>query len=747
MNLQEREWTGVWISDQTYHVESPASPVPMMFRRRFHISDHIVSLQIHATAMGVFDLYLDGKRINEDFFSPGFTDYSAQLQYVTFVLNDISAGDHELKAVVAGGWAVGRTTHVDDTNKSKSKLSADRQALLCDLVLIDENGHTETIGTDAQFEVTEDGPWRFGDFYDGETFDARIKDQDILWRPAAQETLRISPRLFSRYGCAVTAHERFAPVSWQTSPSGELIVDFGQNMAGIIELSIHGKEGQEIIIRHAEALEDGELYVQNLRSAKQTVTYICREGDQTYSPRFTYMGFRFAGIRGAKQEDIKISAVSLYSNFRTVGSFRCSNEDLNRLQSNLTWSGKSNFVDIPTDCPQRDERQGWTGDIALFAPTACFNFDMLLFLKKWLLDMKSEQNALGSIPFVIPSRKGVTPTLTTSCWGDSCILVPWALYMSTGDEDVLRMMYPVMKKYMGDVKRWAALSLPVYGSPHILKLPFQFGDWCAPTGGIPEWFAHGPCMGTAYYTHSCELMSKIAAILGKNQDSQRYAALCKKIKTAFKKVFTDGHGRMKDEFQSAYVLALAFDLETEENRPAMARHLWRLIQENGYHLSTGFPATPYLLFALADHGMGKEAWQLLLQDTDPSWLYPVLHGATTIWEQWGSIQEDGKIKESSLNHYAYGAVGDFFYRRICGLEPAAPGYRQFRVKPLPGGGLTYAECHHDSPYGTIRVRWEQKENHFVLRVEVPDGTNCSVVLPDGQTHETGSGKHEFHCIS
>ena len=243
-------------------------------------------------------------------------------------------------------------------------------------------------------------------------------------------------------------------------------------------------------------------------------------------------------------------------------------------------------MDIPTDCPQRDERQGWTGDIALFASTACFNFDMRSFLKKWLLDMKSEQNALGSIPFVIPARKGVTPTITTSCWGDSCILVPWALYMSNGDEDVLRMLYPVMKKYMGDVKRWAALSLPVYGSPHILKLPFQFGDWCAPTGAIPEWFAHGPCMGTAYYAHSCELMNKIAAILGKNQDSQGYAALSEKIKTAFRKAFTDGHGRMKDEFQSAYVLALAFDLETEENRPAMTSHLWRLIQENGYHLST-----------------------------------------------------------------------------------------------------------------------------------------------------------------
>ena len=255
MNLQERKWTGVWISDKTYHVESPASPVPMMFRRRFYLPDHIVSLQIHATAMGIFDLYLDEKRINEDYFSPGFTDYSAQLQYVSFVLNDISAGDHEFKAVVAGGWAIGRTTHVDDTNKSKSKLSADRQALLCDLVLTDENGHTETIGTDAQFEVTEDGPWRFGDFYDGETFDARIKEQDILWHPATQETLRISPRIYSRYGCAVTAHERFDPVSWQTSPSGELIVDFGQNMAGIIELSILGKEGKT----------NGQLYLPGRR--------------------------------------------------------------------------------------------------------------------------------------------------------------------------------------------------------------------------------------------------------------------------------------------------------------------------------------------------------------------------------------------------------------------------------------------------------------------------------------------------
>lgn len=746
MKLTERSWLGTWISDADYRFESPSSPVPMAFRRLFEVKKDAAAIHIFVTAMGIFDLYMDGKRISEEYFNPGFTDYSAHLQYVEYELKDIAAGIHELTAIVAGGWAVGRTTHVDDTTRSKSKMSAERQALLCDLVLDYTDGSHETIGSDDAYEVCEDSPWRFGDFYDGETYDARIELSKAVWKPAMIEKLRVQPKICARYGLPVTAHEHFPPVSWFQAASGEWIADFGQNMAGIVKFTVNGHEGQEIVIRHAEALENGELYIQNLRSARQTVKYICREGKQTWSPRFTYMGFRYTGISGVSPEEIEISALAVYSDFRTIGSFRCSNEDLDQLQSNLTWSGKSNFVDIPTDCPQRDERQGWTGDIALFSPTACFNFGMKEFLRKWLLDLKTEQTALGSIPFVIPARKGITPTLTTSCWGDSCILVPWTLYMSEGDEEILRIMYPTMKKYMADVKRWAALSLPIYGSPHILKLPFQFGDWCAPVGNIKDWLGHGPWVGTAYYAHSCELMARIASILGKKGDAERFTALHEKVKNAFRKVFTDGHGRVKDEFQSAYVLALAFGLENEENRSAMAGHLWNLIRDNGLHLATGFPATPHLLFALSDNGYAKEAYQLLLQDSDPSWLYQIRHGATTMWEGWSSVQEDGSIRESSLNHYAYGSVGAFFYRRICGLEATEPGYRRFRIRPIPGGGLTWAECTHESPYGKITVHWEQGGDHFRLHAEVPEGTDCDVILPDGQSTSIGGGIHEFKCV-
>lgn len=291
-------WQAKWISDPAYHVESPSSPVPMLFRRRFTAQSAVKTLRISVTAMGVFDLYLDGKRLNEDYFAPGFTNYEADLQYVLHELSDLPAGEHELLAAVAGGWAVGRTTHVDNTNKSRSKLSADRQALLCEMRLKYADGQSDVIGSDERFEVTENGPCRFADWYDGEIYDARIRPEAADWHPAAEEKLRVFPRLSARYGCPVTAHELLEPAAWMEAPSGELICDFGQNIAGVVSLKIRGSAGQEIVIRHAEALENGELYVQNLRSAKQELRYICRDGEQEYSPRFTYMGFRYVGIRG-----------------------------------------------------------------------------------------------------------------------------------------------------------------------------------------------------------------------------------------------------------------------------------------------------------------------------------------------------------------------------------------------------------------------------------------------------------------
>ena len=739
-------WAGKWISDSSYHVESPNSPVPMLFRRTFTVDKPIKRLRVLATAMGIYELMLDGERINQDYFAPGFTDYSAQLQYVCYEINDLPLGEHVFTAIVAGGWAVGRTTNVSDTNKSVSKLSAERQAFLAELRLNYEDGSTEVIGTDERFQVTEDSPWLFADFYDGETYDGSWNPDSARWRPAVEEKLKVRPAIRARYGEPVTAHEVLEPVAWSRSPSGELICDFGQNIAGVVSMKLVGAAGQKVVVRHGEALEKGELYVQNLRSAKQTVTYICRDGEQEYSPRLTYMGFRYVGIQGIEQEDLTIRAFALYSDLEQIGSFRCSNEDLNQLQRNLVWSGKDNFVDIPTDCPQRDERQGWTGDIALFASTACFNFDMNRFLDKWLLDMKSEQGKTGSIPFVIPSRKGVTPSITTSCWGDSCILVPYTLYRSTGDTGILRRQYPVMKKYLADVRRWAMLSLPKYRSTYVFQLLFQFGDWCAPYGSVPDWLGKGPWVGTAYYANSCRIMSEIADVIGKEKDSRHYADLADKIGEAFQKVFLAEDGRLKEEFQTGYVLPLYFRLTDEAKRSMMAEHLWGLIEENGCHLSTGFTATPYILFALADSGYVEEAYQLLLQDTSPSWLYQVRHGGTTMWEQWDAVQEDGSIKEASLNHYAYGAVGDFFYRRICGLEPTEAGYRKFSVKPVPGGGLQFAECEHRCPFGAIRVRWEQQNETFRLWVTVPVNTVCQVVLPNGEKKTEGSGCYEFEQL-
>ena len=739
-------WEGAWISDPAFQVESPNSPAPMCFRRRFTAREAVKTLRVFTTALGVYDIYLDGKRLNDDYFAPGFTNYEADLQYTIHELHEIPAGEHELLAVVAGGWAVGRTTHVDDTTKSKSKLSADRQALLCELHVEYGDGQRDVFGSDGRWEVSEDGPWRFADFFDGEVYDARRSLHQLNWRPAAEEKLRVKPKLSVRYGLPVTAHETLEPVAWTEAPSGELICDFGQNIAGVLFLKLRGKAGREIVIRHAEALQNGELYVQNLRSAKQELRYICRDGEQEYSPRFTYMGFRYAGIRGVSREDLELKAVAVYSDLETAGAFRCSNEDLNQLQSNLSWSGKDNFVDIPTDCPQRDERQGWTGDIALFSPTACFNFDMSRFLEKWLRDLASEQTATGAIPFVVPARKGVTPTLTTSCWGDSSILVPWALYMANGDRGLLERQYPSMKKYLADVKRWASLSLPFHGSRCILKLPFQFGDWCAPYGTLPDWLSKGPWIGTAYFYRSSLLMSRIALILGKEEDSRRYAAQAEKIRSVFRKVFTDGKGRMKEEFQAAYVLALAFDLAQGEEKRVMAERLWALVKEAGVHLNTGFTATPFLLFALCDNGFADEAYDLLLQDSRPSWLYAVKRGATTIWERWDSLREDGSIEESSLNHYAYGAVGDFFYRRISGLEAIEPGYRRFAVKPVPGGGMTWAACEHKCPYGEIKTRWEKAGGTFRLSVSVPVGCQCEVSMPNGEQHTIGSGDYDFETL-
>ncbi len=781
-----------WISDPSYTFESPDSPVPFVFQKTFACPREAVKATVQITAFGIYEGELNGQRISETYFAPGFTSYEHILQVQTYDLTSlVSGGVNVLRFTVAGGWAVGRSTYVEETNHSFSKIAADAPTLLAELCITYADGSEEIVATDDTWQVTEEGPVRFADWYDGETMDARVdlQSDSPCWKPASVVTPRLRPMLALQYGLPVTAHERFEGKRlFFDDKNSEWIYDFGQNFAGVLELRVRGTKGQTIRVRHAEVLMQyakncktpsdpvesaagaarttgeeaipaapeevksfacgsegpGELYVQNLRSAKQLLTCICIDGEQTFSPRLTYMGFRYIGISGIAPEDIlSVTGVAVYSDLPVTGTFACSNEDLNRLQKNIEWSSKSNLVDIPTDCPQRDERQGWTGDIALFANTACFNFDMSAFLSKWLLDQKYEQGEHGEIPFVIPRRPGHTPEMVTSGWGDSCIMVPWALYQSEGDADVLKRQYPVMQRYMDTVQQLAALSEEEYKTPYIWKHPFHFGDWCAPYGTVPDWLARGPWVGTAYWSYTCRLMSRICGVLGETEESARYAQLSENISRAWYQVFTGEDGLLKEEFQAGYVVPLAFGMGTKDQRARLAKRLAEMIRENGGALNTGFQATPYILFALCDNGQEQAAFDLLMQEEGACWLYQIRRGATTFWEQWQSIEPDGNIRESSFNHYAYGSVGDFFYRRICGLEPEEAGYQRFLVKPVLGGGLTWAECTHRCPYGDIRVRWELGDSKKLqISVTVPEQTVCRLVLPDGKEELLEAGMHE-----
>ncbi len=742
-------WQAQWITDKSYTPPKGQSPLPMTFQKNFDVKKPMKRAYITATAMGIYELFFEKERITPEYFAPGFTSYKHHLQYNYYDVTRFIKTNNRLVAVVGGGWAVGRFTY-----SSKTQITTNRQALLLELFIEYSDGTKEVIKTDHSWQVTFDGNYRFGDFYDGEVYDARIDLNKAQWKSADVMKLPFTPHITARYGCQVNAHEKMMPQAVFTAKSGEMIYDFGQNFSGVICLEINGKEGQTITVRHAEMLHEGELFVKNLRTAKAAITYICKNGKQSYSPRLTYMGFRYVGISGIDHTDIEVCAYAIYSDIEMVGSFTCSNHEINQLQSNIVWSAKSNFVDIPTDCPQRDERQGWTGDIAIFAGTACYNFDLSRFFDKWLTDMRAEQRKSGGIPFVIPRQGTYDPMVPTACWGDSCILVPWAEYLARGNKEVLRSHYPAMKKYMKAVKFWAGL-FSVGKHRYIWKWLFQFGDWCAPEGYIKNWMEKGEWIATAYYAYTSSLMARIAEVLGHQSESDYYKKLNRNICEAYRRVFTDSNGNLKKEFQTGYVLPLAFDMVNGKEREVMANHLVRLIVENGWHLSTGFPATSFLLFALCDSGKSDEAYKLLLQDTCPSWLYQVKCGATTFWERWDALKPDGTINIGShnekdddsgpgmcsYNHYAYGAVGDYLYRRVAGLEPTSAGYKTFSIKPIPGGGIEWVKTSHKTPYGLIVLNWKIEGEMFRIEFEVPVSTRCHVTLPNGTQYQFGSGKY------
>ena len=745
---------GKWISDKEYiFKEKKISPKPLIFHKNIKLKKDIKEVKIYSTALGIYNLYLNENKINDNYFAPGFTSYKHNLQYQCYDITSLIDHEINLYAVVAGGWAVGSFVFT-----RKNRITAPKQALLMQIRIVYQDNTIENIISDESFLVSSNSPFLEADFYDGETYDANINFKDIKFHHSTIQKVNIKPSLLLDYSSKVTKHEIFKPVKTYVFDN-EIIFDFKQNFAGIINLKIKkANQNQKIIIKHAEILtKDKHLNTSFLRSAKATITYICKEGEQTYSPSFTYMGFRYVSVSGIDLNDFEIEAFALYSDIEQIGTFECSNSLLNKLQENICWSAKSNFVDIPTDCPQRDERMGWTGDIAVFSSTAEFNFNINRFIKKWLKDLKSEQLKTGGIPNTIPSQgygfPATMPKMAVEFWGDAAILVPYHHYLATGDLSTLNNLYDTMKKYVNACLFWAHL-LSVGEHRYIWHTPsiFHFGDWVsADIDKMSVWQKRSKYTATASLKNTSYLLARIAHILNKNDDETYYLNISKKASSAYQNILLDKNGKLKNEFQTGYVLPIYFEMLNKNIKQKALNNLINLIKKNNYCIGTGFPGTPYILFALCDNNYQDIAYKMLLNTKCPSWLYEVKVGATTIWERWDGLNEDGECEIAndgtggmiSYNHYAFGAVGDFLYKRLAGINILEAGYKKFKVEPILGGDITYCKASTISPYGKIIVDWKIVNNEFIININVPIMTTCELILPSKNKIILNNGFYTF----
>lgn len=747
-------WNAQWITHGGYRFTAKKeSPLPMVFRKQLSVTKTISSAKLFSTALGIYEFEINGKKVGKDYFAPGFTSYKHHLQYQVYDVTSMLTVSNQLTAIVAGGWAVGKFTF-----NLRNRIFAPRQALLAELRITYTDGTIDIIGTDTSWQVTLQGNVQSADFYDGEHYDATVNLNDLSWVPAHRETIKLKPQLIATYGSLVQSHEVFHPVLIKHI-NGTLIYDMGQNFSGVIDVTLNVARGTRVVFRHAEMLKDGQLFTAPLRTAKAQVTYIAQGiPNETYSPRFTYMGFRYVSVEGVEESAFHFTGRALYSDIETIGHFECSNERLNQLQNAIVWSTKSNFVDIPTDCPQRDERMGWTGDIALFAPTALFNFNSSRFLDKWLRDLKLEQKKTGGIPVTIPhvvfpSNLESVFTMAIDHWGDACILVPWAHYQATGDRQFLETLYPVMQRYLKACRFWAEL-FSIGQHRRIWSLGHHYGDWVAYGIGLMGWMKRGKWTATASLAHSAGIVAEISTLLGYHQEASYYNRLRQETANAYLNVFTNRQGQLKNEFQTGYVLPLNYGIFQGSEQGAAAQHLSRLVNDAQHTIRTGFPGTPGILFALADNGHVDDAFKMLLNEACPSWLHMMKSGGTTMWERFDAFQDenhfnigqdDGTHGMVSFNHYANGAVGSFLYRRIAGIEMTEPGYKKSRIAPLLGGNLTSATGRIQTSYGLLSSQWTATTTHFLLSIQVPVGTQCEVVLPNQERHLVGSGSYDFAC--
>lgn len=679
------------------------------------------------TALGVYEAKLNGERVGDFILAPGWTSYLNRLQVQSYDVTDMLKTENSLEVTVGQGWRA-----IANKRDSSDFFGYRDTALIAELTLVYADGRTESIVTDSSWTARE-SKLRYTNIYDGDIYDATFK------AGSARHCICVDlekDMLIPQEGEKIVEHERMPALQIIKTPAGETVIDFGQNMTGYVEFSIKGTPGAQATISHGETLDcDGNFYNANYRSADARIKFVCDGEEHTYKSALTFFGFRYIRLENWPDEVKKenFTAIVVHSDIRRTGYFECSDETVNKLFKNIIWGQKGNFLDVPTDCPQRDERLGWTGDAQVFVRTASLNFDVERFFKKWLHDLAADQGRDGCVSHVIPNISDDMGG--SSAWSDAAVICPWEIYRTYGDKAVLEEQFDSMKAWIDWMRERSENGRRSGGS--------HFGDWLgldspegSYKGATPE-----ELIATAYYKYSTELFIKAAHALGR--DVSEYENIPAEAAAAFRREYME-NGRVKNATQTACVLALYFDITDE--RAATAAQLNELVKRAG-HLETGFVGTPYLLHALSDNGYAETAYDLLLRREYPSWLYPISKGATTVWEHWDGIKPDGTMWSTdmnSFNHYAYGAVADWMYGAAAGInsDPDRPGFEHIIFRPVTDRRLDFVKASIDTRRGTVASEWRRENGRIKYIFTVPEGCCASAVI-GGEKHEVGAGTHEF----
>lgn len=739
--LQPTDWKAQWIGPGYQEDSLFASP---LLRKEFNNDKRIKSATAYITAHGLYEAQINGKRAGDAYLTPGWTSYTRRLQYQAYDVTDLlKQGANAIAVTLGDGWYRGNFSF-----DHKRNIYGKDIALLFQLELVYTDGTTASILSDASWKSST-GAIRSSTIYAGELIDARLEKKG--WALAGyndKDWTNVKTANFSKdvlvatYNEPVKKQEMIQPIKILKTPKGEQVIDFGQNLVGWIKLKARGKTGDKITLSHAEVLDkNGNFYIENLRKAKAQDYFILKGNEEeTFEPHFTWHGFRYVKVEGYPGELTadNFTAVVLYSATEQTGNFTSSNAMINQLQHNIEWGLKGNFLDVPTDCPQRDERMGWTGDAQVFFRTSTFLRGVNNFFTKWMKDLAADQISTGSVPHVIPNVLGDKGWAAggSAGWSDASTIIPWEMYQVYGDKRILENQYSSMKAWVNYMQKESTDNLWNKGS--------HFGDWLFYSviddndgkSAITNKYLIAQC----FYAHSTQLLINAAKELGKTDDVATYTALLQKVKAAFLKEYTTSNGATMSNTQTSYVLALQFDLFPEELRQQAADRLVANIKQYGNHLTTGFLGTPYLCHVLSRYGYSDVAYTLLLQQTYPSWLYPVTKGATTIWERWDGIRTNADfqaITMNSFNHYAYGAIGDWMYRVMAGIdiEDGSLAYKKIRIRPHIGGDFTHASASYETPYGKLSSGWKIKDQQLIMSTEIPANTTATIYIPANAADE------------